>query len=196
MITYSNIQQHSPDNFGAYLKMNGYSHSFLKQHKGGETPHFEITDNVTIGKIVDVIITGEVTPEIYSHKMFPYCQNLANEIKSKFGPILKAAKYQVAYTADMTFGGFTMPTKGILDILIPGHCVIDLKITKSKDIRTLIKFMGYENQVWHYSKLAQVKNAYLMVYSIPNKRCDLIQVDVSSDINEFWFNAIADFGKV
>jgi len=196
MITYTNIQQHNNEDFGAYLQRPGFSHSYLKQQKGGETPHFEVTDNVTIGKIVDVILTGNVTPEIYSHKMFEYCQQIANAIKLTFGPVLDASLKQVAFTADMQFGDFVMPSKGILDLLIPKHCVIDLKVTKSKDIRTLIKYMGYENQVWHYSRLAGVQKAYLMVYSIPNKKCELIEVDVTAPINNFWCEAILNFGRV
>lgn len=196
MVTYTNIQQHNGEDFGAYLLRPGYSHSFLKQQKGGETPYFNVTDNVTIGKIVDVILTGNVTSEIYEHRMYGYCQQIASAIKSTFGTVLDASLKQAAFTADMNFGEFTMPSKGILDLLIPNHCVIDLKVTKSKDIRALIKFMGYENQVWHYSRLCNVKKAYLMIYSIPLKKCELIEVDVSEPVNNFWGEAILNFGRV
>lgn len=196
MITYSNINEVGAEDFGAYLQRPGYSHSFLKAHKGGEKEYFHVTNNVTIGKIVDVILTGEVTDEIYNDKMYPYCTKIAEQIKSAFGPLLASSRKQIAFTADISSAGLTMPTKGILDLFIPKFAVIDLKVTKSKDLRTLTRFMGYENQLWHYARLANVKRAYLLFYSIPLGRCELIEVDVSSNVNEFWFNAILDFGKV
>lgn len=196
MITYSNIIEIGKEDFGAYLARPGFSHSFLKAHKGGEKEYFHVTDNVTIGKIVDIILTGEVDAEIYEHRMYEYCVRIAQQIKDSFGPLLASSRKQIAYTADISAAGLTMPTKGVLDLLIPNFAVIDLKITKSKDVRTLTKFMGYENQLWHYARLANVKRAYLLFYSIPLGKCELIEVDVTSDVNHFWLNAILDFGKV
>ncbi len=199
IINYTNIQQHNNEDFGAYLQRPGFSHSFLKQQKNGTLPTFNVTDNVTIGKIVDTILTGEVTDEIYKHDQYKYCLAIAYFIRnSQFAPLLAASKKQVAYTAEMEYNGFKMPTKGILDLLIPNFAVIDLKVTKQplKTITNLIKFMGYENQVWHYSKLCNVKNGYLLFYSRADKECKLIEVCCTTDYNEFWGEACLQFGRV
>jgi hypothetical protein len=202
MITYSNIQKFQNEDFGTYLQRAGVSHSFLKQQKGGALPTFETkTDNVQIGKLVDLILTGTVENEHYAHNLFPYCKEIASAINKRFDSLLRASEKQVAFTADMEYMGFKMQSKGILDLLIePIDTVIDLKVTKTKaendNLQKLIGFMGYANQLWHYSRLAKVSKAYIMIYSIPSKRTELIEINVSEPVNTFWADACLNFGKV
>jgi hypothetical protein len=193
-IETQNIQQHLDIPFEEYLKMPGYSNSFLKSEKQGTTPFFNVTENVRIGKLVDGMITGEEFD--FRDELYPTAKLIADKIKSDFGALINVFQKQVSYTAEFKLGEFVMPSRGRLDFLIPNMAVADLKVTKSKDIESLIKFMGYENQMWSYCKYAKVKFAFLIIHSIPLKKTIIKKIDCSSDYNEFWGEKILKFGTV
>lgn len=194
MIHYTNIIKHENLPFEEYLKLGGYSHSFLKRQRGGIAEELQMTDNIMLGKLVDAILTD--TQADINHHLYPHAKKIAYELQRSFGNMLNLFEKQVSYTADIQFGNFYMPTTMRLDYLLPKHAVIDLKITQSKNVKQLIDFMGYENQVWHYSKGAQVKDAYILIYSVPLKRSFVVPIDVSKDTNAFWEDMIISFGKV
>lgn len=195
MITYSNIQRIDNLPFEEYLQLPGYSHSFLKREINGITEELRITDNIIIGKLVDNILTEPAKADM-SSSLYPVAKLIAAEVTKHFGTMINSFQKQISYTAEVEFKGFTMPTTGRLDFLLPGHAVIDLKITKMKDINALIDFMGYKNQLWHYCKMAGVSKGYLMFYSIPLKQTFVRYVDCSFGTNEFWAEKIIKFGKV
>jgi len=195
MITYTDIQRHDNIAFEQYLQLPGYSHSFLKSNIGGLSKHFEQTDKVRVGHLVDTILTEPAKADM-SSPLYRQCKQIAAKVMEMFGDAISMCSKQVNFTAKMEMGDFVMLTKGRLDLLLEGVAVIDLKITGEKDIDALIQFMGYENQLWHYAKMAKVKKAYLLFYSIPRKEVIVRAVDVSSEHNEFWLNKIIDFGRV
>lgn len=195
MITYSNIVRHDNIEFEDYLKLDGYSHSFLKSNVQGAAKYFEQTDKVRIGHIVDAILTEPGKVDM-SSPLYPACKVIAAELMRLFGDVFDACLKQISYTARMHMGDLSMKVTGRLDLLLEGFAVIDLKITHEKDIDALIQFMGYENQVWHYAKMAKVSKAYLIFYCVPLKKVVVKAIDVSSDTNEFWLNKIIDFGEV
>lgn len=195
MIIYSNIQRHENIPFEEYLKLDGYSHSFLKGNIQGMSKHFEVTDKVRVGHIVDAMLTEPAKVDM-SSPLYPQCKAIAAKIMTLFGDVIELASKQNSYTATMHLGDLSMPVTGRLDLLLEGFAVVDLKITNEKDIEPLIQFMGYENQLWHYAKMAGVNKAYLMFYSVPRKEVIVRAVDVTSDMNEFWFNKLIDFGRV
>lgn len=167
----------------------------LKHEFNGVTPNLEMTDNIRLGSVVDNILT-EPHKVNMGDQLYPIARDIASKLKSDFGELINQFKKQISYTADVSFNGFNLPVTGRLDFELPKNAVIDLKITKEKNIAALIGFMGYENQLWHYSKMAQVKNAYLMFYSIPLKKTLLFAFDCSSNYNEFWADKIIKFGKI
>ena len=193
MIQYSNNKQHNISDFKEYLSIEGYSHSGLKSLKSGVSMPFNVTDKVKIGKIVDEILTGG-TPD-YSSEFYPTARKIANKLHERFGHVLSLMDNQVAFTATMQLGGLEITGKGILDKLLPKRLVLDLKITHEKDVMALCKYMGYENQVWHYARLAQVSDGFLYVYSVKTGESRLIRVDVANLRNEFWEDAILMNGR-
>ncbi len=197
MITYSNIQRHDNLPFEEYLKLGGYSHSFLKRERMGMVEDLKMTDNIMIGKLVDAILTEPKNAEM-SNELYPVAKLIAYEIQKTFGGLIVRFQKQVSFTADVTYRAFTMPTTGRLDYLLPGHAVIDLKVTKSKHaaVPGLVDYMGYKNQLWHYAKMAKVNKSYLMIHSIPSKSTILYAYDCSLDMNDFWAEKIITFGKV
>lgn len=195
MIQYQDIFRFDNRDFKEYLSFDGYSHSGLKNNTTGVKEAITITDNIRIGSLVDGILTDPGTVKM-TDPLYPFAKDLAFEIKSYFGQYIKVLKSQVSYVATMKMGEFEMRVKGRLDFLLENIATLDIKITKSKDVDALIKFMGYENQLWHYSKMALTPQAYLIIYSIPLKRVIVKSVDVSSNTNEFWTSKILDFGRV
>lgn len=197
MITYSNIKRLDNIPFNDYLKLDGYSHSFLKREHNGITSELAITENILTGKLVDAILTDPATADM-SSPLYGKAKIIAHDIREAFAGIIHRFEKQVSFTCEMEHRGFTMPSKMRLDFLLPAHAVIDLKFTKSKpeQIPTLIEHFGYKNQVWHYCKGAGVKMGYLMIYSEPARRTLLYMVDPAAPTNPFWEEKILLFGRV
>jgi hypothetical protein len=199
MIEYSNITQYNNIDFADYLKLDGFSHSFLKHAKNGIASDIEVTEKMRIGSMVDAILTEPLKANM-ADPIYPYCKDIAFNIKEKFGSLITHFQKQISYTCTVSYDAgtakFFIYSKGRLDFLLPGHAVIDLKITDSKDVPALIEFMGYINQGWHYCKMAGVKKFYLMVYCIPKKKTFLYEYDCSSDENTFWGNKVLEYGSV
>lgn len=193
-ITYKNIRRYDNIEFGEYLKFDGFSNSFLKSEVNGVNPYLEMTDNIRTGSLVDAILTDNGKVDM-NNPLFENALRISKAITDKFGSLIKAFETQISYTAEANYNGFVMPVKGRLDYLLPDIAVIDLKVTQSKNIKELIKFMQYDNQVWHYSKMANVDKAYLMIHSVPLKKTEIVSIDVSSDYNSFYAEKIEKFGK-
>lgn len=194
MIAYQNIKRHDGIEFGEYLKLPGLSHSFLKGEKHGAAKEVLITEKIIVGKIVDAILSDPQGIDMSS----PYYQtakSIAFLIQNKFGSMIKQLKSQVSYTADIVHNSFVLSTKGRLDWQLGNLSTIDLKVTYSKDVKGLIKFMGYENQVWHYSKCSETKKAFIMIHSVPLKETFIFEIPVSTPSNLFWETKILKFGK-
>ena len=195
MINYTNIQKHINIPFDEYLKFNGYSHSFLKREKNGITPELTITENIIIGKLVDGILTEPQYVEM-ANPLYPVAKLIAYEISKNFGDLIKHFEKQISYTSLMQYGDFIMPAKVRLDFMLTGHAAIEMKITKSKDIDGIIKHMGYENQLWHQTKMAGVNKGYFLFHSIPLKKTIILTANCDSDHNDFWAEKIISFGTV
>jgi hypothetical protein len=193
MITYKNIQCYKDIPFEEYLKLQGYSHSFLKSNINGAKKYFNMTDKVRVGALVDSIITEPAKADM-SSPLYPAAKTIAFEIKKLFGDLVEVAQKQLSYTATLEFAGLEMQTTGRLDLLIPDFAVIDLKVTNEINVDALIEYMGYDNQVWHYSRLSNVKKAFLIFYVVPLKKVVVRAIDVTSELNGFWINKLIDFG--
>lgn len=194
-IEYYNIKRYDNVDFAEYLKMPGYSNSWLKQERNGVVSDFKMTDNIKRGSLVDSILTEPHKVDM-SHPLYSEARNIASTIKSTFGDLINSFQKQVSFTSDVRCGEFVMASKGRLDFLIENIAVIDLKCTQSKNLKDVIYYMKYPEQMWHYCKMAKVDKAYLMMYSIPMKKTEIIKVDCSSDTNDFWEGKIQKFGRV
>lgn len=195
MIVYKDIKRYDNLEFSEYLKLGGFSNSFLKGETNGEAKQIDITDNMRIGSLVDGILT-EPSKVDFNNPLYDYAKDIAAELKRSLGGIIDNMQKQVSFTAIASFEGFELPVTGRLDFLIERQAVVDLKITKSKHVGNLIQYMGYTNQLWNYCKMANVANSYLIVYSIPEKRCHIVKVSHDMLYNEFWASKILKFGNV
>lgn len=209
MINFTDIQQHLNVPFEVYQKLPGYSTSFLKNEKNGVKPDFVMTDKVRLGSLVDSILTEPGKADM-SSPLYPQAKKIAWELKKMYPEIVAVLVPQVSYTGVADYCGFKMPVRGRLDYLLPivgdgstgdgstgNLAVVDLKVTFSTEaqIKTLIGYMQYDEQMFLYCNFAQVKLAYLMFYSVPNKKCILEKI-IMPDTSLWWEQKIMNFGKV
>lgn len=175
-----------------------YSHSFLKREQNGISPHLEITAKIKLGKMVDAILMSpnEVDP---SQPEFKQACVIASAIKVKFGTLIKNFIPQVGYTAQMAYKGLLMNTCGRVDWLLEKHSIIDLKVTDAKtdaEFAKVCDYMGYPNQMFNYRGLAEVKQSFILPYSVKAKAClSVVKMEYSPTSEEFFRNAIIKFGR-
>ncbi len=194
MITFSNIIRHDNIPFEDYLKLPGYSTSFLKREVNGVLPDFISSDKVRVGSLVDSILTSPKDADM-SSPLYKEAKAIAFQLREVFGDMLGNMVTQVSFTGEATFGEFEMPVKGRLDLLLPKMAVIDLKVTYAANIPALIDFMRYKEQMWLYCNFAGVKKAYLLIYCVPKKTCTCHYVSCEGD-SEWWEERVLRFGKV
>ena len=196
MITYSNIKRYENLDFEDYLKLKGLSHSYLKYELNGEKKPIEVTNNMILGSYVDSILTGESKSIDMLNPIYSAAKNIAVKIDKTFGSCISSLKSQISYTCEMEHLGYKITATGRLDYLLENNAVIDLKVTQSKKVYDLIKYMGYTNQLWHYSKMANVQLAYIMIHSVPLKETFMISLDVTSNSNDFFESKILKLGSL
>lgn len=198
MITFENVKEYKNIPFDQYTAFNGFSHSFLKSEINGVQPEFIMNDKIRLGSMVDAFLTQPEAVD-FTSPLFEQARSIASEIKKHFGFALPLLEPQLSYTADMIYQGLIMPVCGRLDWLLRDHADIDLKVTNVKtdaQFKAIIDHMGYKNQQWNYARMAGVKKAYILPYSVPLKKClGLVEVPVG-DSNEFWVDKIKRFGSV
>lgn len=205
MIAFNNIKVYKDVPFDDYLKIEGKSHSSLKSlDQYGLSKIFVETDKVRIGKLVDAILTDPASVDMRS-PLYATAKVIAAHIRNVFGSMIDHFQMQLSYTADLEHNGLVMPAKFRLDWLLPGHAVIDLKVTQERDVSALIEYMGYKNQLWGYARVAEVPERYILAQRtkkisetkvIPVGEPQLIKLEPLSQHNDFWASKIEDFGRV
>lgn len=197
MISYQNIKRFDDVEFSEYLKTPAYSNSFLKSERFGISPQIIVTDNMRLGSMVDAIITEPHKVEVTS-PFYASGREIAKIIMSEFGSLIEQFSKQVNFVGEVCYEEnkvrYTMPTKGRLDFYVPKKAVIDLKVTSATNISSLVDFMGYDDQLWHYSRMSEVKDAFLIVYSRKLMKANLFHVPVDYE-SKFWKEKTIKFGK-
>ncbi len=204
-IIYSKIEKWSSLSFEQYLQIDGHSHSSLKNQKDGIQKEFKITDKIIVGKLVDDIITNKSENIDITHHLYKAAKDIAMCMKSELGEsLLKLLKFQLSYSAFMSFEEFKMRIKGRPDAELGQKAVIDFKVNNScksiQDCIKLIEFMGYDNQVYNYKRLGRQENAFIFMYSTVVKKTFFLkrlgsQLDMDLAEN-WWINKIIENGLI
>jgi hypothetical protein len=197
MITYTNITRYDNLPWQEYVKLPGYSFSWLKRENHGHVSEFKPTDKMKLGSLVDALLTSPdtVTAADIASENFRAAVKIASQIKCKFGFALPSLKSQVSYTGTANFKGIALPVKGRLDWLLEGYAVTDLKVTDAVDVATLVRFMKYDDQMFNYCGLAGLDVAYILAYS-KKLRMPLDPFVIKKPAtSEFWEEKILKFGS-
>lgn len=191
MITCHNIQRYTGMDFETYKLLPQYNFSFLKGERAGIAKQIQVTDKIILGSLVDGILTGGKVDML--HKLYPHAKKIAAYLNQKFFTIIPYLNAQVSFTGELHYNGFVLPVKGRPDFELQKSMIIDLKVTHAKDVQGVINYMRYEDQQFVYAKLAQVDQAYLLPYSVPLQKAEIIPVPINNN-NEFWIDKIIKFG--
>ena len=190
-----NVQFHNDVPFDQYLKLPGYSNSFLKREYNGYCEPFIGSAKVDFGSLVDDLLTDPTNADLDNPEYFTAVK-VATEIKAFVGEAaFDSFETQVSFTGALTWKGISMPVKGRLDLFGMGY-VWDLKVTEAgeKDLDALIEFMGYKNQMFLYSKAMKVNKAILIFYSRKDKKVIFKPLTIE-DSNPFYEDKMLKFGK-
>jgi len=181
-----------------YRSLKGYSFSWLKQQQSGHAAYFAATPKMQLGSAVHDILSGHYNGSVEGEQ-FRIARAIAIQIKASLSAIWPKLKFETSYTATAEFAGLRMPVMGRSDLAIPRMLVGDFKVTDAgsdKAFAALITYMRYEDQLWHYGELEQAKTRMFFPYSTKIRKCLTPVVVPRTERNEFWEQAILDFGKV
>ena len=169
--------------FEDYLKMPGYSYSYLKGSKNlPDSP----TENMLLGTAVHNYL---LEPHKFDHTS-ANAKAIAMALKPMIAPVLPHAKSELSVTGLMLYEGFSMPYKGRVDIAIPGKLVIDIKVT-TIDIRKAIDFFGYHHQVSGYAYAIGATKAFIVAINSRTKKTQVVAIHITPD---FWQKKIIQNG--
>lgn len=150
-----------------------------------------------LGSMVDAFLT-EPEKVDFNSPFYEPGRDVALKITEMLGAeMIQRFEKQVSFTADAESEGWTMPVKGRIDWGLRKIAVLDVKFTRDthpKNIYNLIDFMGYDNQLWSYSRFYQVNKAYIVVHFYKYKTTKIIPIDVTKE-NLFWKDKIQKFGR-
>lgn len=180
-------QQHIGEiQFDAYKAIKLPSHSYLKSGGGIVIP----TEKMQLGSLVDAIITGGKEVDT-TDKQYHAAKKIAAEIMQQYS-IINMCRKQYGIIGTLTDGYMQLNIKGLLDLLAMNIAVLDIKITGEsfRNYESLITYFGYSNQLWLYSRLANVNKAGLIVYSTKENKAKFIEINITEPEPEFWRNAL------
>lgn len=177
-----NSKYHTKLPFEEYLALPHYSFSGFKNN-GAPIAQ---TQKMSMGTAVHNYL---LEPEKFPHTD-PYAKALAIEIKKTLGPLLQYMIPEMAVTADLLHEGFMMPYKGRIDLAIPGRLVVDLKVT-GEDIKKVIPWFGYEDQISGYALTIHAKKAFIVSINTKSQKVSVVNIPIS---HNFWNKKILQYG--
>ena len=189
-LTVHNVRFYRDLEFSDYLKMPGYSFSWLKS--GGQK--IEPTPKMQLGtKVHTYLLSAREYLHEEGHELV---RPLAVALKGILSPVLRYCSPELAVTADFVYQGMVLHYKGRIDLPVLHYksrlcVVIDIKVTEM-DLRKSIDFFGYHNQINGY---ALSIGAQRRVIISVNPKSGVTQVIPIAYTDEFWKRAVLKYGK-
>ena len=194
MIQFTDLITHPQMPFEQYMEMPYKSHSWLKYNINGVMPFKDLTNKMALGKCVDAFITGESNIYDFDSETISIARPIAAFLMAKFGVILDKSIKQAVCTGTATYKGIKMRIKTRIDFLIPKVCTIDLKVSGCTNFEENIQHMGYGNQVFIQTSLADVPRGWLLIYSTKTKGI-YFRPRPKEDAHNWLINKILEHGE-
>lgn len=188
-LTVHNVRFYRDLEFSDYLKMPGYSFSWLKS--GGQK--IEPTPKMQLGtKVHTYLLSAREYLHEEGHELV---RPLAVALKGVLAPVLRYCSPELAVTADFVHQGMVLHYKGRIDLPVISKphlsLVIDIKVTEM-DLRRSIDFFHYEHQVNGYAlSIAAQRRVIISV----NPKNGITQVIPIAYTDEFWKRAVLKYGR-
>lgn len=192
-----NVRFYRDLEFSDYLKMPGYSFSWLKS--GGQK--IEPTPKMQLGTKVHAYL---LSSHEYSHSEgHDLVRPLAVALKGILAPggageggILRYCTPELAVTADFVYQGMVLHYKGRIDLPVLHYksrlcVVIDIKVTEM-DLRKSIDFFKYDVQVSGYSLVIGASRAVIVSVNPKSKLTQVVPIRLTDD---FWKWAVLKYGQ-
>ena len=128
--------------FDDYLAMPWYSFSSIK-NDGTPIP---VSAGMALGTRVHNYLNE---PEKYDWQDVEIVKAMAAELRTYVGTAMQYMKKEMAFTADFTHNGMTLPYKGRVDLLYAGRVLVDWKILAGP-LQPAIDRFGYDKQLSGY----------------------------------------------
>lgn len=168
--------------FEDYLKTAGFSYSGIKNAGRDFGPP---TEKMKLGTQVHNYL---LEPSIYNYENHKVVRPLAEKVKETIGPLFKFLQKEIAFTANFTHAGFTMPYKGRIDLGARKRIIIDLKVTEKLDVN----FFGYDNQLSGYAMAYEAPIALIITIHPLTLKTSVINIPIKK---EWWEYQTIQYGR-
>lgn len=184
-----NVRFYRDLEFSDYLKMPGYSFSWLKS--GGQK--IEPTPKMQLGtKVHAYLLSAHEYLHAEGHELV---RPLAIALKGILAPVLRYCSPELAVTADFIYQGMVLHYKGRIDLPVISKphlsLVIDIKVTEM-DLRRSIDFFKYDVQVSGYSLVIGASRAVIVSVNPKSKLTQVVPIRLTDD---FWKWAVLKYGQ-
>jgi len=169
----SNTTYYYGQDFEKYLAMPGTSYSSLKDNP--ITP----SAGMSLGTRVHNYL---LEPEMYDWKDSGSVKAIATELRRYIGDAFQYFEKEVAFTAEFSHNGLTLPYKGRADLLKIGTMIIDLKVLGGSLDSAIARF-GYHDQVSGYCLATGCTRGLILAF---NKTKMRVETKLITPTQDFW----------
>lgn len=180
----NNVQYHPDIPWEDYLKLPGYSFSGLKNQGVDILP----SEGIAIGKLVHTYL---LKPKEYNYERHEIVIPIARELVKYYNSIIRFAEVEVGVTSNFCVDGLCMPHKGLADMAIRKHLIVDYKILAG-DLQYYLKTFLYAEQLRGYMLPFEAPIGLIIAY---NKRTKKVQREVIGQDPRWWIYKIKQYGK-
>jgi hypothetical protein len=183
MITVSNIQRHPGKTWQEYCQLPGMSFSALKQDGG---PPVHATPGMHLGTLVHQYL---MKPKEYAWVQPSVVVPIARALSRFVHPLMQP---EVPFTCNLHSAGFTFAYRGIPDLPLLGHLVIDIKILAG-DLDTYMRRFGYAEQVRGYMLGCEAPAGMIASWNKTKQRVETCRVEQDT---RWWEQVVTRYGTV
>lgn len=181
MIRVENLKFYEGVPFEEYLKMPGYSYSWIKS--GGQ--HFKPTSKMNLGSQVDDYLNYQSSFDGDIELIKPTAQVL----RQASGDLYPYLKKQLSITADFIYEDILFQYKGRIDWGIYKMIVIDTKV--AEDINKTIYYFDYPSQISGYCLALSAPVGIIIAVNPKTKEVTYLNIPIR---DYWWRHKILKYG--
>lgn len=166
-----------------YLALPGKSFSGIKN----EGVDIGYSTGIKIGKLVHTYL---LKPKEYNYEESDIVIPIARALVSVYNSIIKHAEVEIAATSKFVLEGLMMPHKGLADMAIRRHLVLDFKILAG-DLKPYLERFKYPDQVRGYMLPFEAPLGLIVAF---NKKTKQVQMEPVGQNITWWAHQIKKYG--
>ena len=180
-----NVKFYKNIDWETYINMPGKSFSWLKNEGAG----IGESEGIRIGKLVHTYL---LKPTEYNYEQADIVIPIARVLVEHYNTIIKWAECETGATADFIVDGLLMPYRGMADMNIFKHLVVDFKVL-GNDLKYAMERFMYKDQIRGYMLPFEAPLGLIIAY---NKKTKKVQTEsVGQDIR-WWTYKVKQYGNI